>query len=156
MFLGEAQHSLDVKGRVILPADYRDQLARGAVVSKGLDGCLWVYPREEFEQMAADLHEKAKRGERERVAARALFGGAKEVVPDKQGRVAIPQALREYAELERIDLADTVAIGDGANDLAMMAAAGFSIAFNAKPLVRVGADVSLDGRLDAVLPLLDR
>jgi MraZ protein len=101
MFLGEAQHSLDVKGRVILPADYRDQLARGAVVSKGLDGCLWVYPREEFEQMAAELHEKAKRGERERVAARALFGGAKEVVPDKQGRVAIPQALREYAELER-------------------------------------------------------
>ena len=51
--------------------------------------------------MAAELHEKAKRGERERVAARALFGGAKEVVPDKQGRVAIPQALREYAELDR-------------------------------------------------------
>jgi MraZ protein len=101
MFLGEAQHSLDAKGRVILPAEFREQLAGGAVVAKGLDGCLWVYPREEFAQMAAELHEKAKRGERERVAARALFGGAKEVVPDKQGRVPIPQALREYAVLDR-------------------------------------------------------
>jgi MraZ protein len=101
MFLGEAQHSLDAKGRVILPAEFRDQLADGAVVAKGLDGCLRVYPREDFQQMAGELYEKAKRGERERHAARAVFGGAKEVVPDKQGRVPIPQQLREYATLER-------------------------------------------------------
>lgn len=101
MFLGEAKHSLDTKGRVILPSEFRDQLADGAVVSKGLDGCLWIYPRKDFETMAAELYEKAKRGTRERHAARALFGGAKEVVPDKQGRIPIPQALREYALLDR-------------------------------------------------------
>ena len=71
-------------------------------------------------------------------------------------RAAKAVALRELAGLHGADLADCVAIGDGANDLAMLAAAGFSVAFNAKPLVRGAADVAVDGRLDAVLELIDR
>jgi len=101
MFLGEYQHSLDTKGRVILPAKFRDQLADGAFVSKGRDGCLFVYPAEEFERVAEQAREAAKRSERERQAARSFFAGAADVVPDKQGRIPIPQTLREYAGLER-------------------------------------------------------
>ena len=101
MFLGEYQHSLDAKGRVILPARFRDQLEGGAVMARGLDGCLSVYPREEFETMAETVREKARRGERERRAARSFFAGAKPVAPDRQGRVAIPQNLREFAALGR-------------------------------------------------------
>ena len=101
MFLGEFQHSLDAKGRVILPAEFRDQRAGGAVIARGLDGCLSVYPREEFETMAETVREKARRGERERRAARSFFAGAKPVAPDRQGRVAIPQNLREFAALGR-------------------------------------------------------
>lgn len=101
MFLGEFQHSLDAKGRVILPAEFRDQLAQGAVIARGLDGCLSVYPHEEFETLAEQMREKSRRGERERRAARTFFAGAKTVVPDRQGRVPIPQNLREFAALER-------------------------------------------------------
>jgi MraZ protein len=101
VFLGEHQHSLDAKGRVILPARFRDQLAEGAVMAKALDGCLAVYPAEEFQQVAAKAREFAQRGPRERQAARALAAGAVEIVPDKQGRVAVPQNLRDFAGLTR-------------------------------------------------------
>ncbi|HEX2738472.1 MAG TPA: division/cell wall cluster transcriptional repressor MraZ [Acidimicrobiia bacterium] len=101
MFLGEFQHSLDAKGRVILPAKFRDQLAGGAFVAKGRDGCLFVYTAEEFEQVAQQAREASRRGDDERQAARSFFAGAADVVPDKQGRVAIPQHLRDYAGLDR-------------------------------------------------------
>jgi MraZ protein len=101
MFLGEHQHSLDAKGRVILPARFRDQLEGGAVMAKALDGCLAVYPNAEFAQVAARLNDARNRGARERQAARTFFAGAVEIMPDKQGRVAIPPTLREYAALDR-------------------------------------------------------
>jgi MraZ protein len=101
MFLGEFQHSLDAKGRVILPADFREQLEGGAVMARALDGCLAVYPVAEFERVARKLQEARERGPRERQAARALFSGAAPITPDKQGRVTVPQNLREYAHLER-------------------------------------------------------
>ena len=100
-FLGEYQHSLDAKGRVILPAEFRDPLAEGAVLTKVLDGCLAVYSRNGFEEMAEQVRVNARRGERERRAARSWFSAARPFTPDKQGRVAIPQTLREYASLER-------------------------------------------------------
>lgn len=100
MFLGEYQHSLDAKGRVILPARFRDQLERGAYIAKG-DGCLFVYTPEEFETVATQMREQAKLNRTRREAARTFFAGAIEVMPDKQGRVAIPQHLREYAHLDR-------------------------------------------------------
>ena len=90
MFLGEYEHSLDAKGRVILPAKFRDQLEGGAVMAKALDGCLAVYPVEEFQRVAANLQEARARGATERQAARTYFSGAVEITPDKQGRVAIP------------------------------------------------------------------
>ena len=101
MFLGEHQHSLDAKGRVILPARFRDQLEGGAVMAKALDGCLAVYPIAEFALVAARLNDARNRGARERQAARTFFAGAVEITPDKQGRVAIPPTLREYAALDR-------------------------------------------------------
>ena len=101
MFLGEYLHSLDAKGRVIVPARHRELLGEEAVMAKALDGCLAIYTKETFLEVAAQAREIAKRGARERQAARVLFAGATEVVPDKQGRVAIPPNLREYADLDR-------------------------------------------------------
>ena len=101
MFLGEFQHSLDAKGRVILPARFREQLEGGAVMARALDGCLAVYPLAEFDRLARQLREARERGSRERQAARSFFAGAIEITPDKQGRVAVPPNLREYARLDR-------------------------------------------------------
>src|SRR3979411_1511132 len=101
MFLGELQDSLAAKGRVILPARFRDQLEGGAVMARALDGCLAVYPVEEFQRVANTLQEARARGGRERRAARSYFSGAVEITPDKQGRVAIPTQLRAFAKLER-------------------------------------------------------
>jgi transcriptional regulator MraZ len=101
MFLGEYQHSLDAKGRVILPARFREQLEGGAVMARGLDGCLDVYPPAEFQRRAAEMHEAGKRGARERQVSRSFFWGSGPAVPDSQGRVAIPPPLREYAALDR-------------------------------------------------------
>jgi MraZ protein len=101
MFLGEAEHSLDAKGRVILPAKYRDQLAKGAYIVKGRGGCLCIYTPEEFEVVATTVREQSKRGETELQAARTFFAGAEQIAPDKQGRVAVPGHLRTYAGLDR-------------------------------------------------------
>jgi MraZ protein len=101
MFLGEFQHSLDAKGRVILPVRFRGQLEGGAVMARALDGCLGVYPPDEFDRLAATLREARERGPRERQAARTFFAGAVEITPDRQGRVAVPPHLREYAHLDR-------------------------------------------------------
>jgi MraZ protein len=101
MFLGEFQHSLDIKGRVILPARYRDQLAEGAYVTKGRGGCLSVFTAEDFEVVASEVREQSKQGATQLNAARAFFSGAQEVRPDRQGRFALPQNLRDYAGLTR-------------------------------------------------------
>ena len=101
MFLGEHQHNLDAKGRITLPARFRELLGTDAVLSKGKDGCLSLHRREEYEVIAAGQRELMKRGETERTMARSLFAGATSVVPDAQGRIAIPPTLRTYAHLEK-------------------------------------------------------
>ena len=73
MFLGEFEHSLDAKGRVILPAKFRDQLADGAFVTKGRGGCLSVFTPEEFETVATQVREQSKRGPKELNAARVVL-----------------------------------------------------------------------------------
>src|SRR2546423_1068579 len=88
MFLGEHQHSLDDKGRVILPAKFRDQLA-GAYVTSEVDGCLAVWPPAEFEVRAREMRERSRGGPADRQVARAFFSGTAEAPPDRQGRVAI-------------------------------------------------------------------
>jgi MraZ protein len=98
---------LDDKGRVILPAKFRPYLEQGAFISKGRERCVAVYTTEEWSRVAKSVQEVAKRSNQERVAASAFFAGASDTVPDRQGRVAIPANLREYATLER----DLVVVG---------------------------------------------
>ncbi len=99
MFLGQYQHSLDEKGRVILPAKFRGQLEGGAYMARGLDGCVCVYPTDEWERVSNNMRELATRGTQQRQAARSFFAGAAEVAPDRQGRVPVPVHLRDFAGL---------------------------------------------------------
>ena len=101
MFLGTYEHSLDAKGRVILPAKFREQLEAGAYLAKSLDGCLALYDEEEFQKVALDMQEKARRGAIERNAVRSFAAGATEATPDRQGRISIPANLRTFAGLDR-------------------------------------------------------
>lgn len=101
MFLGEYQHSLDAKGRVILPSKFRARLDAGCVLTKGQDGCLYVYPREEWDRLAHQLSEARLSSQQARNFNRLFFSGASDEGPDKQGRVTIPEGLRTYARLDR-------------------------------------------------------
>jgi transcriptional regulator MraZ len=101
VFLGEFQHSLDAKGRVILPSRFRTHLESGCVLTKGRESCVVVYPREEFEKLVRRLGEIEMSNRQLRNARRVLFSGASEQVPDGQGRVLIPENLRGFAGLER-------------------------------------------------------
>jgi MraZ protein len=102
VFLGEFQHSLDAKGRIILPSRFRTDLESGLVITRGLDSCLWVMPSMAFNEWAETLRERARRGDpRWRDVLRFIFSGAHEDHPDKQGRISVPEHLREHAGLER-------------------------------------------------------
>lgn len=107
MFLGEYQHTLDAKYRMIMPAKFREALGERFVITKGLDKCLFVYAEPDFEA----LHEKIKTlpvtDEAVRRFVRFFFGGATESAPDAGGRVMMPQNLREYASIKK----DIVSIG---------------------------------------------
>jgi len=107
MFMGEYQHSVDAKGRLFIPARFREGLGDRFVVTKGLDGCLFVYPRPEWEALEQKLKSlPITRGDA-RAFVRFFFSGATECEVDKQGRILIPGNLREYARLEK----DGVIIG---------------------------------------------
>lgn len=99
MFVGQFRHTLDTKGRVILPAKFRSRLEEGAYLAKGIDGCVAVYPADEWERVASNMQELMTRGGSQRQAARSFFAGAAEVDPDRQGRVQLPAHLREFAAL---------------------------------------------------------
>jgi MraZ protein len=92
---------LDDKGRVVLPSKFRNLLAGGCVVAKGQDACLYVYTMEGWAEKAAQISELPGTDRKARDFARALFGGAKDQEPDKQGRIVIPEGLLEYASLEK-------------------------------------------------------
>jgi MraZ protein len=100
-FLGEYQHSLDAKGRLILPADFRGPLASGAVVGIGQGNCLVVYTPEEWTQVAERIKDMSRQGDIELAAAQAFYAGARPVTPDAQGRVPIAADQRAYAGLGR-------------------------------------------------------
>ncbi len=100
MFLGEHSHALDAKGRVILPMKFRDQLQEAFITSE-TDGCLALWPPGDFQRRAEQMQERAKGGPEDRTVARVFFAGAVEVVPDRQGRLALPPHLRDFASLER-------------------------------------------------------
>ena len=100
-FLGEYPHSLDDKGRLILPAKFRAPLEAGAVLAAGQGKCLAVYTPSEWEGVAARAKELAREGGERMAVARTIFALSNPVSPDKQGRVPVPAPLREYAGLER-------------------------------------------------------
>jgi len=107
LFLGEFQHSVDAKGRIILPAKFRDALADGLVVTKGMEKCLFIFSRSEWPQLQAKVQSLPLAKRDARKFSRFFFGGADEEDLDKQGRVLIPEHLRKYAELDR----DVVIVG---------------------------------------------
>lgn len=109
MFLGTHSPRLDEKGRLILPAKFRDELAEGLVITKGQERCLFVYPAATFERLAEKLREAPTTDKAVRDYVRIFFAGASDEVPDRQGRITVPPALRAYAGLER----DCVVIGAG-------------------------------------------
>ena len=99
MFLGEYEHSIDAKGRMAVPAKFRGQLDRGAVISKGRDRCLSIYTMARWEEKSAVLAD-GKTEEELRDFERRIFPSASEVELDGQGRLVIPAKLRTYAGLE--------------------------------------------------------
>jgi MraZ protein len=106
-FMGTYTPKLDDKGRLFLPAKFRDQLAEGLVVTRGQERCLTVWPQAAFEELARRAQEAPVTVKAARDYTRFLFAGASDETPDKQGRITIPPMLREYAALNK----DVVVIG---------------------------------------------
>lgn len=101
MFLGTHTPRLDDKGRLFLPAKFRDDLQGGLVITKGQDRCLYVWSRSDFEALTERVRQAPFTNKASRDFLRVLFSGASDEVPDKQGRITIPPVLREYARLQR-------------------------------------------------------
>lgn len=107
MFIGEFHHTLDDKGRLAVPVKFRAELAQGAVVTRGLDRSLFLYPKEEWEKLAAKIAALPLSQADTRAFARLMLAGAMDVDIDKSGRITIPEYLRQYAGL----LKDAVVTG---------------------------------------------
>ncbi len=108
MFSGSYEHSLDAKGRIIIPAQFREKLGDAFYISKGLDHNLCVYPSDEWESFVEQLSKLPSLDARARSLQRFMVSGAVKVLPDKQGRVLIPTNLRDYANLDK----DCLFVGD--------------------------------------------
>lgn len=100
MFFGSHHHTIDDKGRLTLPAKWRTELAGGVVVTRGLDNCLFIFPKDKFQAMALEIDAQGIALADARAWARYILGNAADAEPDKQGRVLIPQELREFAGLD--------------------------------------------------------
>jgi len=109
VFLGTHAPRLDDKGRLVLPAKFREQLAAGLVLTKGQDRSLVVWPAVEFAAYSERLNEASRSDARVRAYLRVLFSGASDEIPDRQGRITVPPALRDYAGLDR----DVIVVGNG-------------------------------------------
>jgi transcriptional regulator MraZ len=107
VFLGTHRPRLDEKGRLFLPAKYREELASGLVITKGQERCLYVFPTAEFHRLTEALRAAPVTAKAVRDYSRVFFASASDETPDKQGRVTIPQGLRDYAALVK----DCVVIG---------------------------------------------
>jgi MraZ protein len=99
MFTGRFEHQLDPKGRVVLPSTFREQLAAGGYLTQGSEGCLSLWTDEAFRGEAERMKAKVERGEMSRAALRTFAANAFPVKPDGQGRVLVPQSLRDWAGL---------------------------------------------------------
>ena len=107
MFMSEYNHTLDTKGRLIIPAKFRETLGEEFVISKGMDGCLFVYANDDWNAFEQKLTSLPLINKEARQFARFFLAGAATVEVDKQGRILLPAHLREFAGLEK----DVVVIG---------------------------------------------
>lgn len=107
MFIGSYQHSIDEKGRIIIPSRFREGLGSRSVITRGLDQCLFLFPIEEWEKQSRELANLPLSKADARAYSRLFFAGASECELDKQGRIMIPPYLREYGKLDK----DVVIIG---------------------------------------------
>lgn len=101
MFIGEYQHNLDEKGRLALPVKFREAFVHGAVVTRGLDHCLFVYSAEEWSKLADKLATLSIAQANTRAFARLMLAGAMDCSLDKQGRAVLPEYLRSYAGIKK-------------------------------------------------------
>lgn len=101
MFIGEYSHNLDDKGRLAVPKKFRATFVKGAVVTRGLDDCLFLYTKKEWESLAKKLAALPFSQANSRAFARLMLAGAMDVSIDKQGRVILPEYLRSYANLKK-------------------------------------------------------
>lgn len=101
MFIGEFSHNLDNKGRIAVPAKFRNKLTAGAIITRGLDRCLFVFDSKEWEVLAQKLISLPLAQANSRAFTRLMLAGAADVELDKQGRILIPDYLREYAGLKK-------------------------------------------------------
>lgn len=101
MLLGEFRHSVDAKGRVFVPARWREELVGGVVVTKGLERCLYIMSKQRFSELADRLSSLSLNRKTNRDYSRVLFSGASEEQMDRQGRITLPPGLREFAGLQR-------------------------------------------------------
>ncbi|NBY16144.1 MAG: transcriptional regulator MraZ, partial [Betaproteobacteria bacterium] len=107
MFLGTHNPKLDEKGRLILPAKFRESLTDGLVMTKGQERCVVIWAHDQFSAYAESLRERSQNNEKVRAFTRVFFSSAFDDVADKQGRVTIPAPLRQWAGLDR----DLVVVG---------------------------------------------
>lgn len=101
MFMGQYSHSIDDKGRLIMPSKYREQLGKEFIMAKGSDGCLFVYSLDEWKHIEERVQQMALNGKEGRKFMRGFFSSATSLELDKQGRVVVPGVLREYAKLKK-------------------------------------------------------
>lgn len=101
MFMGEYQHNIDAKGRLIVPAKLREGLGEKFVVTRGMDGCLFGYPLTEWELLEEKMQEMPLAKKDARTFVRFFYSAATECEIDKQGRINLPTNLRKYAKLEK-------------------------------------------------------
>ncbi|MFA6105047.1 MAG: division/cell wall cluster transcriptional repressor MraZ [Patescibacteria group bacterium] len=101
MFIGEYSHNLDDKGRLAIPAKFRNQVKKGAVVTRGLDNCLFLYTKSEWEKLAEKLATLPISQSNSRAFSRLMLAGAMDVEVDKQGRIILPEYLRRFAGLKK-------------------------------------------------------
>ncbi len=101
MFIGEYQHTIDEKGRLAVPAKFRNELAKGAVVTRGLDNCLFLYPQKDWEELAQKLAKLPISQANTRAFARMMLAGAMDCEIDKQGRIILPDYLRKYGTIKK-------------------------------------------------------
>ena len=99
MFLGEYHHNLDTKGRLAVPVKFRESLKAGAVVTRGLDNCLTIYPLIQWDKIATELSNLPATNPNARAYARFMLAGAMDVDMDRSGRIVLPQYLRKFANL---------------------------------------------------------